>query len=147
MKRCEYFAIQELVSPLTYNKFGESAWMFFDDNILGDLDTIRKEWGSPIIINNWAYGGQYKESGLRCNVDSIVVDKTMPYLSGHVLAKGFDLKPKSKCCDKFSAFLWVLLSSGKLKSFKRMENPKSTTTWSHIDALRTSSGKAEVFYI
>ena len=54
--RCIYFGIKELVSPIVYDKWKEQAWMFFDENVLQDLDKIRETYGSPIIINNWANG-------------------------------------------------------------------------------------------
>ena len=53
--RCIYFGIKELVSPIVYEKWKEQAWMFFDENVLRDLDTIRETYGSPIIINNRTY--------------------------------------------------------------------------------------------
>lgn len=147
MYKCRYFDIKELVSPKVYEKFGEFAWRFFDENILMELDYIRKEWGSSININDWAWGGIFKESGLRSNVDSIVVQKTYPYLSGHVLGKGFDMRPKNGQHTEFYNFLWNLLQTGRLKRFKRMENIKYTPGWAHIDALRTDSGKPEIFSI
>ena len=96
MNKCKHFMIREIISPKVYEKFGDSAWRFFREDVLKDLDTIRDEWGSGLIINDWAFGGQYKESGLRSNVDSIVAQKTYPYLSGHVLGMGFDIKPKNE---------------------------------------------------
>ena len=109
MFTCKHFPyIQELVSPTVYNyytpRYGEEfIWSFFDKGVLKDLDTIRKEWGSPITINDWSWGGKYIESGLRCNKDDIVERVTTPYLSGHILAKAFDLKPKNRNYKEFAA--------------------------------------------
>ena len=88
----EYFTLQELVSPIIYKTYGSFAWNFFNPDMLEDLDTLRKLWKRPLIINNWHKGGSYKESGLRCNIDSIVKSKTKPYMSGHVLGRAFDIK-------------------------------------------------------
>jgi hypothetical protein len=150
MIKCDNFGIKELVSPAVYNyyapRYGEGfIWGFFSENVLQDLDFIRKEWGDSIIINDWAFGGQYKESGLRCNIDSLVSSKNVPYLSGHCLGVAFDLKPKNKKYKEFHAFLWKLLNSGKLKAFKRLEDIKNAPTWGHIDALRTENGKPIIF--
>lgn len=147
MYKCKHFMIRELVSPKVYEKFGDFAWSFFDEDIVKDLDFVRGQWGSGIIINDYAFGGQYKESGLRCNVDSIVVTKVVPYLSGHVLAKGFDLKPKNKDIEGFYNFLWDLMKTGKLKKFRRLENIKYTPSWVHIDALQTMNNLPEIFSI
>ena len=145
MYKCKNFTLVELVSPAVYNKFGEFAWSFFDEDVLQDLDTIRDAWGSAITINDWIHKGQFSQSGLRCNIDSLVVLKNVPYLSGHVLAKAFDLKPNNKKYKEFYDFLWRLLNSGKLKAFKRLESFKNAPTWGHVDALRTQSGKPEIF--
>ena len=145
MYKCKHFDIKELVSKAVYYKFGEFAWCFFDEDILKDLDIIRESWGSPLTINNWHSGGQYNESGLRSNVDSIVKNKIAPYLSGHVLAKAFDIKPQNKKSKEFHTFLWNFLKTGKLKAFKRLENGQLTPDWIHIDALRTQNGNPEIF--
>lgn len=155
MYKCKYFSIKELVSPAVYNKYGDFAWRFFDEQTLKDLDTIRKEYNSSIIINDWVWGGQFKESGLRSNADSIVKTKTEPYLSGHVLAKAFDLKDskvlshnmswqkKLETNKKLYSLVWGLMKQGKLKSFQRMEHIRHTATWVHVDALR--AGKPTIF--
>ena len=72
----KFWEIKELVSPRVYEKFGQSAWKFFDIEYLIDLDTIRKAYNSTLYINNWAFGGSYTESGLRENISEIVKSKT-----------------------------------------------------------------------
>ena len=68
MYKCKYFKLQELVCPDVYKQYGEKAWEFFDESFLKDLDLVRELLGVPIIINNWNTEGQYKESGLRCDL-------------------------------------------------------------------------------
>ena len=85
MYKCQYFSIKELVSPIVYQKWGEQSWMFFNPDILQDLDTIRETWGSSIVINNWASGGNLKQCGLRSNMDELVKSKKSLYLSAHCL--------------------------------------------------------------
>ena len=74
---CKYFTIKELVSKAVYNfytpRYGEKfIWGFFDDEDKQDIDKIRETWGKPIIINNWASGGNLSQCGLRCNIDPLV---------------------------------------------------------------------------
>ena len=107
MYRCEFFGIQELVSPIVYQRYGHFAWNFFDERTLQDLDLTREKWGKPLVINNWKNGGGYTQSGLRCNVDPLVKGKTEPYLSAHCLGRGFDIKPV-KLADCDDLFLCVL---------------------------------------
>lgn len=146
MYKPNYWDIKELVSPEVYRVWGEAAWQFFDDEYLIDLDIIREEWGDTLIINNWAWGGNFNESGLRDNLCSIVRSKKKLYLSGHVLAKGFDIKPQNGKHDKFWHFVLSLMRKGKLKKLTRLEHFKHTPTWCHIDGL-TLTGKTEVFTI
>ena len=136
MIKCKYFTIKELVSPIVYGNFGEGSWMFFTPDVLSDLDTIREAWGSPIIINNWANGGNLKQCGLRCNMDDIVKKKKSLYLSAHLMGKAFDLHD----AKGNNVGLWNLckrlISENKLKAFNRLENLKNAPTWTHIDAFQ-----------
>lgn len=92
--KCKHFKIEELVSPGVYKKYGEKAWEFFNPLILKDIDFLRELFKAPITINNWCYGGNYKESGLRANKDEMVKGKSDYYLSAHCLGNAFDIKVK-----------------------------------------------------
>lgn len=147
---CKYFTIKELVSKAVYNfytpRYGEKfIWGFFDDEDKQDIDKIRETWGKPIIINNWASGGNLSQCGLRCNIDPLVKAKTTPYLGGHNLAKGFDLHDKGG--DNIG--LWEhskkLINLKELKKIRRIENIKSTPTWVHVDSLGTADGNLYIF--
>lgn len=137
MYRCIYFDIKELVSPIVYEKWGNQAWMFFDEQILKDLDYIRETYGSPIIINNW--NSNLKQCGLRSNMDEMVKNKKTLYLSAHCLSKGFDLHCFYGHNNKLWQHCYNLILSGKLKSFKRLENIKDTPTWTHIDSFQSNT--------
>ena len=137
MYKCQYFGIKELVSPIVYDKWKEQAWMFFDENVLQDLDTIRETYGSPIIINNWT--NNLKQCGLRSNMDEMVKSKKTLYLSAHTMGKGLDLHCKYGHKQKLWQHCHNLISQKKLKSFKRLENIKNTPTWVHIDGFQADS--------
>lgn len=148
--KCKYFGIKEIVSKIVYDfyvpKYGENfVWGFFDEDDLKDLDTIRQTWEKPIIINNWAFGGDLSQCGLRCNLDPLVKAKKTPYCGGHNFAKGFDLHDKGGN----NAGLWKhirdLIQNKKLKKFRRLENIKSTPTWVHTDSLQTNDGGLVIF--
>lgn len=140
-----YFSIKELVSPVVYNAWGEKAWMFFDESVLKDLDSIRETWGSPIIINNWATGGSLRQCGLRSNMDDICRQKNAAkqlYLSAHCMGRGFDLHDKLGRNLKLYDFVLHLLKTKKLYSFKRLENWEQTHTgggWIHVDCFQADS--------
>jgi len=149
----KYYNIKELVSPVVYNKYGNSAWMFFqgDPEYLMDLDFLREEWGSGIYLNTWAFPGvkPYRdEAAYRCNVDDIVRKKRGPYCSGHTMCKAFDPMPANGQYEKFWHFIWALITNGKFKRFNRIEHHKHTVAkgYVHIDSF-SPSGKPEVFTI
>lgn len=137
--RCTHFSIKELVSPIVYEKWGEQAWMFFNPETLKSLDYIRESYGSPIIINNWARGGTLKQCGLRSNMDDLVKNKKTLYLSAHTMGKGFDLHCFYGHNSKLWQHVYGLISKGKLKSFRRLENLKDTPTWIHTDEFQSNT--------
>lgn len=137
MYRCVFFSIKELVSPIVYDKWGERAWMFFDEQVLKDLDYIRETYKSPIIINNW--NNNLKQCGLRSNMDEMVKNKKTLYLSAHCLSKGFDLHCQYGHNNKLWQHCYNLILNGKLKAFKRLENIKDTPTWTHIDSFQSNT--------
>lgn len=145
MYKCIYFGIKELVSPIVYQKFGENSWMFFDKAILEDLDAIRETWGNSIIINNWQWGGNLQQCGLRSNLDGIVKDKTRReqlYLSAHWMGKAFDLHDKLGRNKKLFEHIYRLILTGRLKSFKRLENWNATSSnggWVHTDTFQADN--------
>ena len=129
MYKCQHFGIKELVSPIVYDKWKEQSWIFFDENVLQDLDKIRETYGSPIIINNWAKG--LKQCGLRSNMDEMVKNKKTLYLSAHTMGKGFDLHCFYGHNNKLWQHCYNLIKSKKI-SFNGLEDYKKTNGWVHI---------------
>ena len=142
MYRCIHFNIKELVSPVVYNRWKEQAWMFLDESVLQDLDYIRETWGSPIIINNWHLGYNLKQCGLRSNLDEMVKSKSnqgLLYLSAHTMGKGFDLHDKYNHNSELWEHVKKLIKTGKLQSFKRLEDYSKTNGWVHVDSFNSDS--------
>lgn len=142
MYKCKYFGIKELVSPGVFNKWGERAWMFFDEDTLKELDIIRETYGSAIIINNWANGGSLKQCGLRANLDEITKDKTknnVLYLSAHTMGKAFDLHCANGHNEKLWQHLYNLIWTKRIKKFKRLENKTQAPTWVHTDTFQSDT--------
>ena len=134
MYKCKYFKIQELVCPHVYEKYGDKSWEFFNEEFLKELDIVREVLGVPIVINNWSKGGQYRESGNRCQFCSIVAKKIANKelnMSMHNLYQAFDLKPKELEIRK--AVEIIMDNIHRFKIIKRIENPDNTLTWIHID--------------
>ena len=99
----------------------------------GGLDLLlwaRETIGDPLTVNNWAAGGQYTQRGLRCNMCQLVKGKTRPYLSAHVLGKGYDFTAQNYSADECRALL--MRKAGNAPCPFRME---AGVAWVHIDAL------------
>jgi len=67
MKRSKHFKIQELVSKELYNLVKEDIlWNLFDERLLETIDTLKDKFPEgSISINNWLWGGDRNQSGLR----------------------------------------------------------------------------------
>lgn len=128
----KYFGIKELVCPHVWERFGESAWVFIDRRLLAVLLWIREELGLPIVVNNWAKGGQYSQRGLRCNCCALVKEKTAlekVYLTMHGFGKAVDfgvVGMKSAEVQK-----WLEENKERLPYPIRAE--RDTNGWTHID--------------
>lgn len=138
MYKCEHFKIQELVSPIVYNQWGDKAWMFFDEDFLKDLDVIREYWGRGIIVNNWNKGGNLKQCGLRSNLDDLVKNKKILYLSAHCMGKAVDMHDTKGSNKALFNLVYNLIEQKKLKKIKRLENLVNTPSWVHCDCFQTN---------
>ena len=135
MYKCKYFGIKELVSPIVFKVWVDKAWMFFDEEVIKELDLIRERFAAPIVINNWASGGSLEQCGLRSNKDKLVMNKKTLYLSPHTMGKGFDLHAGNGNHRKLFELCEQMIKNKELKHFKRLENFNKTYTWVHIDTF------------
>lgn len=144
--KSKYFTIEEFVSPEVYKKYGESAWQFIDERLIETMDTIREYFGKPVTINDWVFGGNLKQRGLRTNVDQIVIDKTLQnklYVSQHVLGKAADFNIAGYTVKE--VYEAIKANSKLFKHIKRMEHIDSTPTWVHIDLANTGKEGIYIF--
>lgn len=131
MQKCNHFGIYELVSPRVYNKYGETAWSFFDPRLLITLDWMREKLGKPITINNWYWGGEFTQRGLRCNMDPMMVRLTQRgkiYCSPHPFGQGADLDVEGMTADQVRS--WLIEHQKELPYPIRLEEG---VNWVHID--------------
>ena len=145
MYKCKYFKIQELVSKLVHDKYGEFCWRFFSEEFKKDLDTIREFHGKSLTINDWCFGrSNFSQCGFRSNLDPMVKDKKTLYCSAHCMGKAVDLHS----ADNIKLFndVKTLITQGKLLTIKRLESQESTKNgWVHVDCFETEDGKLEIF--
>ena len=137
--KSKYFKIQELVSKAVYEKYGEKSWEFIDERIIKILDLLREHFDKPITVNNWIFGGNLHQRGLRANKDEIVKNKSDYYISQHCLGKAVDLNVKGMTAQE--VYEDILKNKGKFPLIARIENIKNTPTWVHIDVANVNEFK------
>lgn len=126
----DYFAIHELVCPHVYNRFGESAWEFLDKDLLDVLLFIREHLNRPIYINNYKWGGDKSQRGLRCCICPLVKEKVAlekVYLSSHIFGKAVDFNVKGMTAEEVR--IWIEKHKNELPSSIRIEKD---VNWVHL---------------
>ena len=128
----EFFDIQELVCPHTFNTFGEKSWQFFDRDFLEALLILRRDViKKPLIANNWQKGGPYSQRGLRCNICDLTRSKTLKreiYLTAHANGAGIDVT-----CETLSAEQMRQLIKKNADKFPMKVRIEKDVTWLHFD--------------
>lgn len=141
--KCKHFALHELVSREIYESVPESQhwkiWIALDDRILRAIDILRDELG-PITINNWFWGGNRNNSGLR--------DSSSPYYSKwsqHSWGRAVDMIFKNMDATTARSRIKKLIRQGKMKkaglSFTFEEKMRGKEiSWVHMDARSAPEG-------
>ncbi|MDD4781835.1 MAG: hypothetical protein PHT02_14695 [Tissierellia bacterium] len=134
----DYFDIKELVCPHTYQRFGQGSWIFLDPNLLKSLLILRADIIKlPMVINNYSWGGNMTQRGLRCNLCDLVKSKTEKnqiYLSAHCLGKAVDISIEGMTAEQTRRL--IELNQDLLPVNHRVEGGVS---WLHFDIY--DSGK------
>lgn len=135
--RSKYFTIEEFVSPEVYKKYGSRAWQFIDDRLIETMDTIREYFGKPVVINDWLWGGDLKQRGLRANKDPLVANKKDYYISQHCLGKAVDFHVKYYTIEY--VYNEIKAHPEVFKHIRRIESIEDAKTWVHIDLANTET--------
>lgn len=139
----DFFGIQELVCKHVYDKHKEGAWTFFDPRLIAVLLFIRQAIGKAITINTWHVGGSYSQRGLRCNLCSLVADKTKVgklYVSAHQQGMAVDFDVKGMSAE--AVRMWLHNNAYRLPYNIRVEKD---VTWVHIDVRNDTNEKIIYF--
>lgn len=139
----KYFGIKELVCPHVYEVWGENSWQFLDKKLLETLDWLRENLGKPIVVNNWAQGGQYSQRGLRCTRCILVIEKVdlrKVYLSAHIQGQAADFNVAGMTSEEVRQ--WIIDHADELPHPVRLERDVS---WVHCDTRCNSYEKVELF--
>lgn len=127
IKISDHFYLTEFVDPKTYKDLGEYAIHKFDNNLIQIAEFIRNGIGKPVIINNWATGGQYKESGLRQPNTTTGAKR-----SAHKEGKAIDIKVLGMNSD--DVWDWCMDHQKELYALgvREIEDKSFTKGWTHL---------------
>lgn len=133
-----FFCIEEFVSEKVFKKYGNDSWQFLSIRMLHTLLVIRKDLDRAITINNWKWGGKFKQRGLRSNMGYIVlkmVKMMRIYLSGHVLGCAVDFDVEGMTAVEVREYLKA--THKKLPYKIRLENniKGKPINWVHLDLM------------
>ncbi len=141
MPPCKHFRLDELVHPEILKSHGKQAWCLLDPRMLRVLDWFRDYLGL-IVINDYAGGGCFKNSGLRTTFGSPG--------SAHRFGCGFDIKVKDREPPEVHHFIKNNERELYRIGLRRVEHVSATPTWTHIDSkpapLHTSPGTIYFFH-
>lgn len=139
-----YFKIQEFVSKAVYQKYGDKCWEFLNPKIITFINELRKDLNKPITINNWLWGGNLEQRGLRANKDPMVIMKKDYYLSQHCLGNAIDFNVKGMTTK--DVYEYIIANYSKYKNYiTRIESIESAKTWCHVDCSNTGNDHLTIF--
>lgn len=132
----EFFEIEELVGPIVYKKYKQTAWRFLCPRLLETILILRKSLDSPFTVNTWKQGGVYDERGLRDNKTDILKNRTLKgklYLSAHIMGKALDFKVEGMTSEQVR--MWIVTNADKFPYRLRLEHNKNgkPISWVHLD--------------
>jgi len=128
--KCKHFEIYELVDPVTFDKWGEQAWMFFRPEALLSLDKIREFYNKPVTINNWKWGGSFRYRGLRPNYVT-----TGAVWGQHRFGNAFDLDVKGLSAEQVRQDI----IKNKDTVFTEITCLEANVNWVHFDCRNVSN--------
>lgn len=138
----KYFKVYELVDKTVYTKYKDNSVRFLDNRLLITLDVIRDILGVPMVINDWYWGGNNQQRGLRTNICPIVKSKgNALYLSNHCFGRAFDAVSAKMTAEEMR--IKIARNSHKLPYPIRMEQGVS---WLHVDLNQLENQPKVIFF-
>ena len=134
IKVSDNFYADEFLHPKLYKKIvqaGLNPSVYINKRLLDVVQLYRELCGHPVIINNWATGGNFINSGVRYMLDN-------PYgaLSRHLFGLAADLKVFEKGVQwPASKMIKVIEEHGtqlQVKGLTTIEHIGYTKTWLHL---------------
>ncbi len=135
MKVSKNFSLQEFVSPLIFEQYGEKALWFIDDRIVESAQALRDNLDVPLTINNCAYGGNRYMSGFRTQKMSIY----RPF-SQHSFGRAVDIISPEITAEKMRKHI---LQNQDL--YPHITTLEGNVSWLHMDCRNRTEKGIQVF--
>ena len=133
-----YFTHDELVPPEIAAKGADYCFGLFKPALLAGLDQLRADLGFSLFVNDWAVGGSRKYSGYRTRSCSIGA-------AGSLHKSGMAIDLHTRTDAQMAALRARIAKMGYIYGFTRMEDPKSTQSWCHVDMKQHAHGGVYIF--
>jgi hypothetical protein len=115
-----------------------------DGRLLKWLDWFRTSIDRPVTINNYMQGGKFTQRGYRCNLCSLVREKTLDntlYLSAHTRFQAVDFNVLDMGDEEIRQ--WIDIHKKEMPVNIRIE--KDTVGWVHVDVANDTYNKIIYF--
>jgi hypothetical protein len=139
-----YFQVHELVCPHVYRSFGDRSLMFADPRLLTWIEWFRNTIARPITVNTYGNAGKYSQRGYRCNLCSLVKDKTALdelYLSAHTRFQAVDFQVNDMLDEEVRQYL----ERHKNEMPVNIRVERGTVNWVHVDVANDTYNKLIYF--
>lgn len=123
------FILPEFVSKNFWDIHGWNSLWYIDSRIIESCQKLRDNLGIPLTINNWYYGGQRQESGLR-----VPGMTTYSKYSQHSFGRAVDIISDDMTAEEMREHIFK--NPSKYPHIKAIERK---VNWLHIDCRNTNS--------
>lgn len=139
MKLTYNFQLEEFTHPLIHEKIGDRSKSFLCPMLAYTWQSIRDELDEEITINDWLWGGDRVNSGLRVPKSDFGAD-----LSAHKFGNAGD--GQFEKTNPAEVHKMILDNPDKFPYITRMESVLATPTWVHLETdSKRRIGKIKVF--
>lgn len=150
MYKPENFEIYELVSQYMYERWGERCWSLLDERMLRGLQVYRDQFG-PLVVNDWYWGGDYEQRGLRTFDFWLVDEEPVEYAlemyaasrSQHKYGRAVDFHSKAYTAEEMREWTYT---TPRTVYFTGIEDFNGMS-WFHGDIRNQAPNTTSGFYV
>lgn len=134
IKYSKYFDLHEVVPRSILDRWGSRAKEFLSPTLPDGIDFIREFFDTPMLINNWYWGGDLQYRGLRPFNSSVGAS-----MSQHKFGRAVDFNLTGYTPDEIRAIIIENKDKFLAKGWTTLESGVYAPTWVHIDMRNNDS--------